>query len=217
MMSFEWMSLAKMLIAVVLGGLVGLERETHGRPAGLRTHMLVCLGATLAMIVTQSFGPSVDPGRALAGIMTGIGFLGAGAIVKSKEIVRGLTTAACVWFVAALGVVVGQGLYVLGVGSTAVALVILTLLARFAHRIPTVNYHTIRVRGGTVDAGIVEARCREVLAENDLRVLATASRISKEPATVQLTFRVRTRTSPAAVAACRALLALPDVVETRWD
>ena len=137
--------------------------------------------------------------------------------VKSKEIVRGLTTAACVWFVAALGVVIGQGLYVIAAGSTAIALIILTVLARISHAIPTVNYHTIRVRSGAADVGVVEARCRDILAQNDLRVLATASRISKDPVAAQLTFRVRTRTSPAAVAACRALVALPDVLEARWD
>jgi len=217
MMSFELESLVKMLVAVALGGLIGLERQSHGRPAGLRTHILVCMGATLAMVVTQSFGPAVDPGRALAGIMTGIGFLGAGAIVKSQEIVRGLTTAACVWFVAALGVVVGQGLYLIAVGGTAIALVILTLLSWFSHKIPTVNYHTVLVRGSALDAHDLETRCREVFAARDLRVLATTTRISKDPRAVELTFRLRTRTSPAAVDASRALLALPDVVETRWD
>ncbi len=217
MTEFELVSLAKMLVAVVLGGVIGLERQSHGRPAGLRTHILVCLGATLAMVVTQSFGASVDPGRALAGIMTGIGFLGAGAIVKSDEMVRGLTTAACVWFVAALGVVIGQGLYIIAVGSTAIALVILTLLAWFSHKIPTVNYHTVRVRASAVDLDALERRCREVFAGRELRVLAMASRISKDPRDVELTFQLRTRTSPAALEACRALLAMPDVVETRWD
>ena len=217
MINFELGSLVKMLVAVALGGAIGLERQSHGRPAGLRTHILVCLGSTLAMIVTQSFGIGVDPGRALAGIMTGIGFLGAGAIIKSQEMVRGLTTAACIWFVAALGVVVGQGLYILAVGSTAIALAILTLLAWFSHRIPTTNYHTVVVRGSAADADALERRCREVFSQKELRVLATASRISKDPRSVELTFRLRTRTSPAAVDASRALLAIPDVIEARWD
>ncbi len=119
--------------------------------------------------------------------------------------------------VAALGVVIGQGLYILAVGSTAIALVILTLLAWFSHKIPTVNYHTVRVRASAVDPDALERRCREVFAGKELRVLATASRISKDPRSVELTFHLRTRTSPAALEACRALLAMPDVIETRWD
>lgn len=217
MLDFEWSALARLLVAVVLGGLIGLERQAHGRPAGLRTHILVCLGAALAMITTQSFGASVDPGRALAGILTGIGFLGAGVIVKSKEIVRGLTTAACVWFVAALGVVIGQGLYVIAAGSTAIALVILTLLAGFSHRIPTVVYHTAVVKGSPLDIGALERCCRELFEARALRVLAVSSRMAKAPRTSELTFHLRTRAPLDAVETSRALLELPEVDEAAWN
>ena len=100
-------------LAILLGGAIGLERESRGRPAGLRTHILVCMGATIIMIASTRMAilsqalPSasriqVDPGRIAAGVVTGIGFLGAGAIIRIGDLVRGLTTAGCIWFVAAL-------------------------------------------------------------------------------------------------------------------
>jgi len=141
----ELATVERLLVAVALGGVIGLERQLHGRPAGLRTHILVCLGAALVMILSSSFGDQVDPGRAVAGIVTGVGFLGAGVIVKSKELVRGLTTAACVWFVAALGVVIGQGLYVVAAIGTALGVAILTLFDAIAHLLPSVTYHMITV------------------------------------------------------------------------
>src|SRR5512143_587908 len=105
----------RLLLAILLGGAIGLERESRGRPAGLRTHILVCLGATIIMIASTRMGEltqvlsstsrvQVDPGRIAAGIVTGIGFLGAGAIIRIGDLVRGLTTAGCIWFVAALGI-----------------------------------------------------------------------------------------------------------------
>ncbi len=126
-------------LAVVLGGLIGLEREQRSRPAGLRTLIIVCLGATIIMIVssklpTQYFtGPGeavirVDPGRIAAGIVTGIGFLGAGVVLKLGDIVRGVTTAACIWFVAGLGIAIGQGHYALSILSTIIILSVLWLL-----------------------------------------------------------------------------------------
>jgi putative Mg2+ transporter-C (MgtC) family protein len=111
----------RLALAILLGGAIGLERESRGRPAGLRTHILVCLGATIIMIAStqmailsqalpQASRIQVDPGRIAAGIVTGIGFLGAGAIIRIGDLVRGLTTAGCIWFVAALGITIGQGL-----------------------------------------------------------------------------------------------------------
>lgn len=106
----------RLAMATLLGGILGLEREIHGRPAGLRTHLLVSLGAAAFMIMSplvagmsQNF-PG-DPGRIAAQIVTGIGFLGAGAIVKEGVNIRGLTTAACLWVAAAIGMACGAGLY----------------------------------------------------------------------------------------------------------
>ncbi|HNR12864.1 MAG TPA: MgtC/SapB family protein, partial [Thermodesulfobacteriota bacterium] len=102
--------LLRLGVAFLLGGIIGFERQMHGRPAGLRTHILVCVGSAVVMIAAKSqpsfyaLAPDVhmtiDPGRIVAGIMTGIGFLGAGAIVRTGDFVRGLTTAACIWLVA---------------------------------------------------------------------------------------------------------------------
>ena len=106
----------RLAVATLLGGLLGLEREIHGRPAGLRTHLLVSLGAAAFMIMSPlvaSLNPSFsgDPGRIAAQIVTGIGFLGAGAIVKEGVNIRGLTTAACLWVAAAIGMACGAALY----------------------------------------------------------------------------------------------------------
>jgi putative Mg2+ transporter-C (MgtC) family protein len=109
-----------LLAAVLAGGLIGLERSFHGRPAGFRTHTLVCLASSLLMLVTLFQGTwflstspdtvRVDPTRMAQGIMTGIGFLGAGVIFKEGLSVRGLTTAASIWITAAIGVLIGVGL-----------------------------------------------------------------------------------------------------------
>lgn len=216
-MSFDLDVVLRLLLSVLLGGLIGLERQAHGRAAGLRTHILVCLGSTLAMVVTQAFGVSVDPGRALAGILTGIGFLGAGVIVKSNEIVRGLTTAACVWFVAALGVVVGQGLYTIAGVSTVLVLVVLTTLSWFSHKVPTLNYHTVVVHAKTLAATDLDRQCREIFKRQGFRILAVSSRIAKDPAATVLTFHVRVRRPPEIVRQSEPLLALPDVVAVDWD
>jgi len=214
---FELVSIGRLLVAVALGGAVGLERQVHGRPAGLRTHILVCLGSALAMILTASLGPNVDPGRALAGIVTGVGFLGAGVIVKSKEIVRGLTTAACIWFVAALGVVIGQGLYAIALASTAIAIVILVFFDWFAHRLPSVSYHKAHIAGSVRDIGAMEAKCRQELAALGYRVVGISTRFDKPGDDAQLTLRLRTRTPGKGVEPSSRLLAIPEVRNVEWD
>ncbi|MFZ1920051.1 MAG: MgtC/SapB family protein [Xanthobacteraceae bacterium] len=125
-------TLVRLLTAAVLGSLIGFERERLLWAAGIRTHMLVCVGACLFMIVStygfsSTLGPNVvlDPSRVAAQVVSGIGFLGAGAILARGEIVKGLTTAASIWTVAAIGLAVGGGLYFAAGTSTAVILVIL--------------------------------------------------------------------------------------------
>lgn len=100
----------KLILAIILGGIIGYERERNEHPAGIRTHMLVCLGATLIMIISQSFSDQSDPARIAAQIVTGIGFLGAGTILHQGSIVRGLTTAASLWVVAGIGMAIGVGI-----------------------------------------------------------------------------------------------------------
>lgn len=123
--------LGSLILAAVLGGSVGLERERSGKPAGLRTNMLICVGAALLtelsfLVAESGVGTVSDPGRIAAQIVSGIGFLGAGTIIQSRVGVTGLTTAATLWVVAAIGMAVGAGAYVEAVGAT--TLVVLALL-----------------------------------------------------------------------------------------
>jgi len=133
-MSFEFQVVLKLFLAMVLGGIIGWEREVGRRPAGLRTHVLVCLGATLITILSIFIGKnysylgSVDFTRIIAGIITGIGFLGAGAIIHAKEAVHGLTTAASIWLVAAIGIAIGCGFYFGALISVFFVMLVLTVL-----------------------------------------------------------------------------------------
>jgi len=125
--------LLRLTLAVLLGGLIGYEREVSGKPAGLRTHMLVAMGSALFVLVPLQAGvPLTDMSRVLQGLISGIGFLGAGAIIKlnSEEDVRGLTTAASIWTVAAIGVACGLGREATAVIATLFGLAILQLLYR---------------------------------------------------------------------------------------
>lgn len=132
--------LVRLLLAALLGGLLGWERERHGKAAGLRTHMLVTMGAALFVLVPQQAGMAVaDLGRVIQGIVAGIGFLGAGAIVKkhhTEENVHGLTTAAGVWMAAAIGIACGIGRETTAVLSTLLALAVLALLPKIVDRDP---------------------------------------------------------------------------------
>lgn len=127
----------KFLVAVICGGAIGMERETTGKPAGLRTSILVCLGSTLFTIM------SIDMGRALGGdgtriaaqIISGIGFLGAGVILHSKGGIKGVTTAAMIWVLAALGLMIGAGHLLSAIGVSAAIVVMILLLGRLEDRI----------------------------------------------------------------------------------
>lgn len=131
----------RMVLSLILGSFVGFERKSKGQIAGLRTFALISLGATLAMILSiyvpqEYMGlKNGDPGRIAAQVITGIGFLGAGAIIQMKGSVRGLTTAAGIWMVATIGMAVGVGMYMVSIVATALILVILLLLEMLEHKI----------------------------------------------------------------------------------
>jgi putative Mg2+ transporter-C (MgtC) family protein len=140
--SYELAILLKLFLAALAGGLVGWEREKRGRPAGLRTNLLVSVGACTVMIISETFSLKygaydaqsllrLDPSRTAAQIVTGIGFLGAGVIIKEGATVRGLTTAATLWVVAGLGMAFGMGFFSLGALSTITVLVGLLFLKQF--------------------------------------------------------------------------------------
>jgi putative Mg2+ transporter-C (MgtC) family protein len=122
----------RLTVGLVLGAIVGLERELQRQPAGFRTHSVVALGAALFTIVSAyAFaGPGTDPTRIAAQVVSGIGFIGAGTILQSRGQVRGLTTAASLWSVAAIGMAAGAGLYGVAVVGTVLMLVILSILDR---------------------------------------------------------------------------------------
>lgn len=142
----------KIFLACVLAGFIGFEREAVQRPAGFRTHILVCVGATIAMItnieLVRLFSDvaSVNPGRLGASVISGIGFLGAGTIIRQGASVKGLTTAASLWTVACLGLVIGTGLYAIAVISTIVILITLNTFSRIEKKIgPGKNLLTISI------------------------------------------------------------------------
>lgn len=124
---------SKLLLAMVCGGAIGLERELSRKAAGLRTNVLICVGATLFMIVSRHIGngaPYTDPARLVAQVVAGIGFLGAGVILQSRGSITGLTTAATIFVVGAIGITIGDGMFGLAVFSTLLIIGILVVLRR---------------------------------------------------------------------------------------
>ena len=143
----------RLLAAFVLGGVIGLERERRDRPAGLRTHILVTVAAALLMMLSGLVaGENFDPGRIAAGVVTGIGFLGAGTIIRYGADVHGLTTAATIWAASAVGLTVGSGSYSAAVVATAIIFVTLTALRRLERYIGGVTTEqriTVQLTSGT--------------------------------------------------------------------
>jgi len=154
-----WEMFLRLIMAFLAGFIVGWERESHGRPAGLRTNILACVASALAMIVSEVlFNQSAnatangswrpDPARLGAGILTGIGFLGAGTILRHENVIWGVTTAASLWFVTVLGLAFGSGELALGFMGVALALVILYVLPRFEKYIESDRFATVLVVAG---------------------------------------------------------------------
>jgi putative Mg2+ transporter-C (MgtC) family protein len=178
---FQIQLLGQLVLAVILGGAIGLERELKAKPAGLRTNILICVGATLltdvSVAITAGGGVHGDASRIAAQIVSGVGFLGAGTIMQGSGIVTGLTSAATIWVVAAIGIAIGSGNYIGATGATALVAVVLAWLGRVEHRIKRVRrvvHITIRTKPGTPIEGITAT-----LAEEGIRV--TSSRIYDHP------------------------------------
>ncbi len=131
----NWEQIIPLLLATGLGGLIGLERQLHDKPAGLRTNILICLGAAVFTLVSRLMaGEHGEITRIAAQVVTGIGFLGAGAIIREPQGVHGLTTAATIWLVAGIGVACGAGLYVLAALTTVISCTVL-LIARWTDKL----------------------------------------------------------------------------------
>lgn len=166
----DWIILFRLILAAILSGAIGFEREFHGRAAGFRTHILLCIGSTLVMLTSMHIFDiyvgrvAVDPARIAAGVITGIGFLGAGAIMHSRSAVRGLTTAASLWVVAGVGLAVGSGLYFGAVVTTLLTIVALMVFSRIEMvMIRRYWYKTLVIEMGE-GAGLLK-KVRELLSE----------------------------------------------------
>lgn len=167
--------LLKLVMAVVLGGAVGLEREIAGKPAGLRTNILICVGAALITdisieIVRGTDGARLgDPARLAAQIVSGIGFIGAGTIMQARGTVTGLTSAATIWVVAAIGIAVGAGKYIEAAGAGVLVTIVLAGLGTLEHRLRRAR----RVLSCTIRArpGFPQEELEQLLAASGIRII----------------------------------------------
>ncbi len=163
--------IVKLVVAVVFGGAVGWQREAKDRPAGLRTHVLVCVGSAVYALASMSFGTGSDPARVAAQVATGMGFLGAGTIIRHGSVVRGLTTAASLWAVAAIGICIALGESGFWIAGVATAVVLLTLTAMRSVEVRLLPRErparlTLRLTGGPDTAAAV----REALGAKGVTV-----------------------------------------------
>lgn len=186
LMNWQWEieMLLRLVLAVLLSGIIGMEREALNKSAGFRTHILVGIGACLMMIISLSMpfirmpgdfgatGSNSDPARIAAQVVSGIGFLGAGAIMSSSGKVRGLTTAASLWAVAGIGLCVGAGLYVTAIGASVLTFATLSLFARVENRIQ--KNRIIRMEIYMVDEPCAVGKVFEVFNDLDIQVKDTA-------------------------------------------
>ncbi len=207
--------------AIVAGAAIGMERSFHGRPAGFRTHTLVCLASSLLILMTvyqpewfPGRGDSVriDPTRMAQGIMTGIGFLGAGVIFKEGISVRGLTTAASIWITSAIGILMGAGLYYPAALGTVAALGVLAAFRWIENRLPSHRFAHHRVRFDRDDV-MPEEALRALLERHGFSISGLAYRLTEDGRQFEYGMTIRT-THPANFGRlARSLAALPPVRE----
>ncbi|MDO8706139.1 MAG: MgtC/SapB family protein, partial [Sulfuricaulis sp.] len=189
-------------LAVLAGSLIGLERTYHGRPAGFRTHILVCTASSLLMLLTVyqwqllANAPQetmrVDPTRMAQGIMTGIGFLGAGVIMKDGLTVRGLTTAASIWITASIGILIGIGFYFPAIVATLLTLGTLSLFRWIEAIMPTLYYARLDVRFKRQETP-TESELRELISRQDFSVANMSYQLKEEGKFFEYQMTVRTQ------------------------
>lgn len=217
----NWAVLFRLILSAVLSGIVGFEREFHGRAAGFRTHILLCLGSALVMLTSiHIFDVYVskvpcDPARIAAGVVTGIGFLGAGAIIQTRASIRGLTTAASLWVVAGIGLAVGSGLYFGAILATFLTVVALFFFSRLEHAMIRRDwYKTIAVETG---AGADQLRSiREVLAEHDADITDFGTEKTGEAGMMVLKLGVKLKTGRNDEELVRDISGLEGVKSVKW-
>jgi putative Mg2+ transporter-C (MgtC) family protein len=217
-----------LVVALIVGGMIGFEREIHGRPAGLRTHMLVCLASAL-MIQASHVVPGdvatvndtvrivMDPNRLAAGIVTGIGFLGAATVIRAGDIVRGITTGATVWSVAGLGIVIGQGEYVLALIAGVVIVLLLAGVDRLARAIAPVIYRRLVVRGERSELTKLADLVGDILKARKIRVQDLSGTRGSEHQPFELVFHIRCRNVKQAPEMLELLSDLKGVSSVEWS
>jgi putative Mg2+ transporter-C (MgtC) family protein len=194
--------LARLILAAVLGGIVGLEREIHGRPAGIRTYLILSLGTALLMVLSEyllvvypgrfpDIGIQGDPGRIAGQAITGVGFLGAGVIIRYKDSIRGLTTAACVWLVCSVGLAVGAGFYLLGVAVTLLALVALIGLKALELRMKKDWFESLQVVSEDLPGQI--NRMTDLIRQHGFEVITFGLRRDAKNRELEATFQLKVR------------------------
>src|SRR5712692_5167045 len=224
--SEELVILVRVLTAVVVGALIGFERTFHGRPAGFRAHALVCIASSLLMLVTvyqnqwMTIVPldaiRTDPTRMAQGIMTGIGFLGAGVIFREGLTVHGLTTAASIWITAAIGILLGVGFYFAATLGAAATVAILSAFRFLEVRLPTEIYahHSVTFERGAV---IAEDELRRLIGEHGFSIAKLSYHLSEGGKFFEYGMVIKSRERRNADALSRHLSKLPEVLEFRID
>jgi putative Mg2+ transporter-C (MgtC) family protein len=216
--------LARIFGALFIGALIGLERSFHGRPAGFRTHALVSVASALLMLVTVYQNEwmtqvaleaiRTDPTRMAQGIMTGIGFLGAGVIFKEGLTVRGLTTAASIWVTSAIGILIGIGFWMPALIGTFATLAVLSVFRVIENGMPSEFYahHHLRFRR---EAVMAEDEVRRLIGSYGFSVANLSSRLVNEGKFFEYRMVIRSRERDNAQALSQHLLKLPEVIEFR--
>lgn len=218
----EWVIIFRLILASILSGVVGFEREFHGRAAGFRTHILLCVGTTLIMITSvhifdvYSGRVPIDPARLAAGVVTGIGFLGAGTIMRYKASVRGLTTAASLWVVTGIGLAVGSGLYFGAVITTALAVITLMFFGRLEHVMIRKDwYKTMVIESGD---GLEQlGKIREVLGEYGVDITNFEVKRSEDGARMILKIGLKLSTSRHTAVMVQDISRLEGVKSAKWE
>jgi putative Mg2+ transporter-C (MgtC) family protein len=194
--------LGRLVLAALLGGAVGLEREIHGRPAGIRTYLILSLGTALLMVLSEyllvayhgkypELGLQGDPGRIAGQAITGIGFLGAGVIIRYKDTIRGLTTAACVWLVCSVGLAVGAGFYVVSVAVTLLTLLALIGLKAWERRMKKDWFEDLQVVSEDIPGQIT--RMKDLIVQHGFEVISFGLKRDAEKNELKATFQLIVR------------------------
>ncbi|MCM8764608.1 MAG: MgtC/SapB family protein [Candidatus Omnitrophica bacterium] len=219
----EW--LLRIFVTGILSGIIGWERERHARAAGLRTMILVGMGCCLSMIVSlriyQLFSGidspylRVDPARIAYGVLTGIGFIGAGTIIRDRGKVRGITTASCLWVVSSMGLAVGCGYYFLGISTTIMVMATLLALKGIESRIPHDTYTRIKIKfSGSVST--LSDEIFQLLSDAGYRILEFSILEHKKENVSSLEILCKSRGIKNGISVLNALKSFDKIIEIEY-